>query len=462
MKPVTLTINGKLVRATQGEYLLGVLRRERIDIPALCNHEAVEPYGGCRLCMIEVTRPEWDGWKNYVTSCLYPAADGLVIQTDSPQVIEIRRTILDLYLARCPEAKLVQDLAARYGVRGLAFEKPMATTLADAREVIDAVNREFDSAFLRAPGEEGQVDFFRGAPTFRAEAGEWQRPWVFRMTLAHSRHGYEEAAWDPAAIRGRLCGATPRPGTRRMRPPWLAASRASPARAEARLPRFRLRQRRNPVQTPRQVIASLFQRTPAERVGLRDSPWGDTLTKWVGQGYPTTAEGKPVNPAEHFAFDMVGVGGFEWRARLEPDVIVEKTEAWRIVRDGNGATFKWWNGKSGTPEHVDFAMSSRRVWEADYKPHVVGSARRRATPSPAHRRRSDRRPLRAAPTARLKQAHRPVTSTLPGGTTGAVGPTRGSARRRVDAGALRLPPPAARPSRIAANRRLRLCHLTVR
>jgi transposase len=47
-----------------------------------------------------------------------------------------------------------------------------------------------------APGEEGQVDFFRGAPTFRAEVGEWQRPWVFRMTLCCSRHGYEEAVWD--------------------------------------------------------------------------------------------------------------------------------------------------------------------------------------------------------------------------------------------------------------------------
>lgn len=47
-----------------------------------------------------------------------------------------------------------------------------------------------------APGEEGQVDFFRGAPTFRAERGQWERPWVFRMTLCHSRHGYEEAAWD--------------------------------------------------------------------------------------------------------------------------------------------------------------------------------------------------------------------------------------------------------------------------
>ena len=102
--------------------LLGVLRREKIDIPALCHHEAVEPYGGCRLCTVEITKPEWDGWKNKVTSCLYPVADGLIIQTHSPQVIELRKTILDLYLARCPEAKLIQDLAAEYGVTQTSYQ----------------------------------------------------------------------------------------------------------------------------------------------------------------------------------------------------------------------------------------------------------------------------------------------------------------------------------------------------
>ncbi len=47
-----------------------------------------------------------------------------------------------------------------------------------------------------APGEEAQVDFFQGVPTLNAPTGQWQRPWVFRMTLGHSRHGYEEAVWD--------------------------------------------------------------------------------------------------------------------------------------------------------------------------------------------------------------------------------------------------------------------------
>jgi transposase len=46
------------------------------------------------------------------------------------------------------------------------------------------------------PGQEGQVDFFQGAPTFDSTTGQWRRPWEFRMTLACSRHGYEESVWD--------------------------------------------------------------------------------------------------------------------------------------------------------------------------------------------------------------------------------------------------------------------------
>jgi len=134
------------------------------------------------------------------------------------------------------------------------------------------------------------------------------------------------------------------------------------------------------MQTPREVIQSLFRGDRLERVGLRDSPWSDTLVKWIGQGYPTDEEGRPVKPADHFDFDMVGVGGFSWKAKLEDETIVEETEEWKIVRDGNGASFKWWKDKSGTPEHVDFAMTSRIVWENEYKPHVVGSVRKRATP----------------------------------------------------------------------------------
>jgi NADH dehydrogenase/NADH:ubiquinone oxidoreductase subunit G len=109
--------------------LLTVTRREGIDIPALCHHEAVEPFGGCRLCIVEITKAEWDGWTNYVTACLYPVEDGLIVQTHSSKVNELRKTNLDLLSARCPNSPEIRQLAADYGVTRTSFE-----------EVLDADN----------------------------------------------------------------------------------------------------------------------------------------------------------------------------------------------------------------------------------------------------------------------------------------------------------------------------------
>ncbi|MBU0983603.1 MAG: (2Fe-2S)-binding protein [candidate division Zixibacteria bacterium] len=120
---VTLTINGKLVRAREGEMLLDAIRREGIEIPATCQHEAVEPYGACRLCTVEITKADWGGWKNHVTSCLYPVQEGLIVSTHSEDVIRIRKTILDLFLARCPNAELIQNMAAEYGITRTSYEE---------------------------------------------------------------------------------------------------------------------------------------------------------------------------------------------------------------------------------------------------------------------------------------------------------------------------------------------------
>jgi len=120
---VSLTINGKVVCAEEGEMVLTVTRREGIDIPALCHHEAVEPFGACRLCLVEITKKEWNGWTNYVTACLYPVEEGLIVQTHSSKVNELRRTILDLMLARCPNSPEVRQLAADHGVTQTAYEE---------------------------------------------------------------------------------------------------------------------------------------------------------------------------------------------------------------------------------------------------------------------------------------------------------------------------------------------------
>ena len=85
--------------------------------------------------------------------------------------------------------RIWQDLVEEYGY-GASYEsvKRFVRTIAPTRRAV--------GVFHCAPGAEGQVDFFRGAPTLDVGTGEWRRPWVFRMTLGHSRHGYEEAVWD--------------------------------------------------------------------------------------------------------------------------------------------------------------------------------------------------------------------------------------------------------------------------
>ena len=119
---ITLTINGKIVTAEPGEMLLAVIRRQKIDIPALCDHKAVEPYGACRLCMVEITKEDWNGWTNHVTACLYPAEEGLIVATHAPKIIELRKTLLDLHLARNPHTPLIQKMAAEYGLTKTSYE----------------------------------------------------------------------------------------------------------------------------------------------------------------------------------------------------------------------------------------------------------------------------------------------------------------------------------------------------
>lgn len=117
---ITLTINGNQYEAEKGQYVLKVARANGIKIPSLCHNDAVEPYGACRLCVVEITR----GTRNrLVASCLYPVEEGLIVQTDSPRVRRNRKMLLDLLLARCSENKVIKELAAEYGLEKSSFGK---------------------------------------------------------------------------------------------------------------------------------------------------------------------------------------------------------------------------------------------------------------------------------------------------------------------------------------------------
>ena len=113
MSTINLEINGKPVVTEENSTVLEAARSAGISIPTLCYHEALPPYGGCRLCMVEVT----SGTRTkLVTSCTYPVEEGLNVTTDSPKIFNIRKTIVELLLARCPNVPLMQNLAKEYGV----------------------------------------------------------------------------------------------------------------------------------------------------------------------------------------------------------------------------------------------------------------------------------------------------------------------------------------------------------
>jgi len=115
MSMVKISIDGRQVEADKGEYLLGVARRNGSDIPTLCHNDQVSPDGRCRLCMCEI-RWEPAGRSRLVTSCLYPVDEGLIVETRSDKVMLVRRTVLELLLARNPEADGLSELAKEHGI----------------------------------------------------------------------------------------------------------------------------------------------------------------------------------------------------------------------------------------------------------------------------------------------------------------------------------------------------------
>ena len=105
---VKLFIDGQQTEAEEGQTILEVARKLRIHIPTLCFYRAISPYGGCRVCLVEITD---DRGSRLVTSCSYPVAEGLHVQTTSQRVLNARKVIVELLLARCPEVKKIQELA---------------------------------------------------------------------------------------------------------------------------------------------------------------------------------------------------------------------------------------------------------------------------------------------------------------------------------------------------------------
>jgi len=96
-----ITIDGKTIEVENGTTVLNAARQLEIDIPTLCDHPELTPYGGCRLCLVEV-----EGARTLQPSCTLPATDGMVVKTDTEKIHEARKFVLSMIFSErnhfCP------------------------------------------------------------------------------------------------------------------------------------------------------------------------------------------------------------------------------------------------------------------------------------------------------------------------------------------------------------------------
>ena len=125
MDEIILTIDGKQVVASKGMTVLEAAKSVGIHIPTLCYHPALTPYGACRLCVVEI-----EGMRGLPTSCTTPANDGMVVKTNTPQIQELRRDILELIISEHPYSCLtchanrrceLQEVASYIGVKEITL-----------------------------------------------------------------------------------------------------------------------------------------------------------------------------------------------------------------------------------------------------------------------------------------------------------------------------------------------------
>ena len=119
---IHLTINDRPIEVAEGRTLLEACRAHGIRVPTLCYHPALEPYGACRLCMVEVSQPTQA--PRLVASCAYPCEEGAVVRTDTEEVQRSRRITAELLLAGAFHTPEIIALAEELGVQTVRFKLP--------------------------------------------------------------------------------------------------------------------------------------------------------------------------------------------------------------------------------------------------------------------------------------------------------------------------------------------------
>jgi len=115
---VSLTIDGTVITIEKGKTILDAADSLNIEIPTLCYHKALSPYGACRLCVVEIQK---NGKKKIQASCVYQVEEGIEVKTQTPELQNIRETMIKLMMARAPRSEKVKEIARKLGVERTEF-----------------------------------------------------------------------------------------------------------------------------------------------------------------------------------------------------------------------------------------------------------------------------------------------------------------------------------------------------
>jgi formate dehydrogenase major subunit len=135
---VTLTIDDREVTVAAGTSVMRAAIEAGVNVPKLCATDSLEPFGSCRLCLVEI-----EGRRGYPASCTTPVEAGMRVATQTPRLQELRRNVMELYISDHPLDCLtcpangnceLQDMAGVVGLREVRYGFDGANHLKDQKD----------------------------------------------------------------------------------------------------------------------------------------------------------------------------------------------------------------------------------------------------------------------------------------------------------------------------------------
>lgn len=136
---IKYVLNGDIIEQGESTTILESASRQGIKIPTLCNNEHLTPFGGCRLCLVDVATTRNPDMKKLMPACTAKIGEGLIVDTHSTKVIQARRFILAMLISRSPKAEELKVLAKEIGLPEDSSQQTLSEKylINDAPSIVD-------------------------------------------------------------------------------------------------------------------------------------------------------------------------------------------------------------------------------------------------------------------------------------------------------------------------------------